>query len=151
MEREVATRKHRIDPKLAAAGWTVAPYQPPTCNALGIELAEGSLGGGWSAQLNQAELEFGSVGSVDGLLPSRQPRAVPVALERGAYRAARALVALVGEGHDPVGGQGIDQAHNAGRGQVVHGPGQSRTGPDQAAVRIGEDLEFTPWCLCLPE
>lgn len=28
MEREAATRKRRIDPKLTAAGWPVAPYRP---------------------------------------------------------------------------------------------------------------------------
>ncbi len=34
MEREAATRKRRIDPKLTAAGWTIAPYRPWFSNTL---------------------------------------------------------------------------------------------------------------------
>ncbi len=72
-----------------------------------------------------------------------------MALEWRAYRASRALVSLDGEGHDAVGGQGVDQAHDAGCGQVVYGPGQSRRGPDQAAGGVGEDLDVHPVVLVL--
>jgi hypothetical protein len=46
-------------------------------------------------------------------------RAVPVPFERGADRAARALISLVGEDYDVRRRECVDQADRAGGGQVV--------------------------------
>ena len=47
-----------------------------------------------------------------------------MAFERRADAAARALIALVGEGLHPGAGQRVDQAVGAGGGQVMSGAGQ---------------------------
>ena len=60
-----------------------------------------------------------------------------------AYMVIGARVALVGQHHQPGGGQFPHDASDPGRGQVVGGPGQRARDPQDLAVG-GDDLEVHP-------
>jgi hypothetical protein len=52
-----------------------------------------------------------------------------------------AEVALIAQDDQAAGGQGLDDAPDPGRGQVVDGAGQRPGHPDDVAVRASDDLQ----------
>ena len=68
---------------------------------------------------DRAFAEDTGVGAVDGALSAGEAGPVALAFERCADRAAGALVALVCQDHDAMGGERVDEAVHACGGQVV--------------------------------
>ncbi|EGJ76270.1 putative IS493-like transposase [Streptomyces sp. Tu6071] len=62
----------------------------------------------------------------------------------------RRLARAVGPGRQPSGAQGLHDPVGAGGGQVVGGTGQRRRGPQQCAVRVGDELHVHSMAFVLP-
>ncbi|WP_431987535.1 type I restriction-modification enzyme R subunit C-terminal domain-containing protein [Streptomyces parvulus] len=87
MEREATTRKHRIDPKLAAAGWTVVPYQftfahrPPS--AVAVEE--------WPTSVGPADYVMTDGGAVHAVVEAKKVAVGPQGVLAQAERYARGI------------------------------------------------------------
>jgi len=96
-----------------------------------------ALEGGGAAFAQGADL---GVMPVEQLLVGVELAAL-ASLVRGADRTAGSDVALVGVAGDGSAGEAVDDAVVAGGGQVVGRARQCGRGPDQLAVRVGEELD----------
>lgn len=89
MESEAATRKRRIDPKLAAAGWSVRPYDP----ALSVAPPAASAVEEWPTSAGPADYALTDGHSVCGVVEAKRLTVGPQGVLPQAERYSRGIPA----------------------------------------------------------
>ncbi|MFE8949056.1 DEAD/DEAH box helicase family protein [Streptomyces sp. NPDC007856] len=85
MEREAATRKRRIDPKLVAAGWTVTPYQPSSRPPLTAAVEE------WPTEAGPADYALTDDGAIRAVVEAKKVTVGPQGVLTQAERYSRGV------------------------------------------------------------
>ncbi|MCK2213349.1 DEAD/DEAH box helicase family protein [Actinomadura sp. ATCC 31491] len=87
MEAEAITRKRRIDPKLVAAGWTVAPYQPAQSSSPPTATAVEE----WPTAAGPADYALADQGGLRGVVEAKKVTIGPQGVLTQAERYARGI------------------------------------------------------------